>query len=62
MPLVKLTFDFHPISFFAFLQSKTKLNFIVGAVTFFILILLPAILIINFAKSNIFIPISEPQL
>ena len=35
MPSLKLTFDFHPISFFAFLQSKTKLNLIVGAVIFF---------------------------
>ena len=63
MPSLKLTFDFQPISFFAFLQSTTKLNLIVGAVTFlFILILLPVILIINFAKSNILIPVSEPQL
>ena len=63
MPSLKLTSDFQLNSFFAFLQSRTKLNLIVGAVTFFfILIFLPVTLIINFTKSNILTPISEPQL
>ena len=45
------------------IRIQTKLNLIVGAVTFFLIfIFLPVILIINSTKSNILTPISEPQL